>query len=72
MEKKREKHFFKTVKTPDGYTVKKWFSDRINNGNPSVLQKMWFPDDSISRPNKTPFFLSICPIHIFHTGKKSP
>jgi hypothetical protein len=39
MEKKREKHFFKTVKTPDGYTVKKWFPDRINNGNPSVLQK---------------------------------
>lgn len=39
MEKKRGKHFFKTVKTPEYFTVKKWFLARINNGISSVLQK---------------------------------
>jgi hypothetical protein len=39
MEKKRGKHSFKTVKTPDDNTVKKWIATRINNGISYVLQK---------------------------------
>lgn len=39
MEKKRVKHVFKTVKTPEYFTVKKWLLTRINNGISSVLQK---------------------------------
>jgi len=39
MRKKRGKHSVKTVKTPDDFTVKKWFLTRENNGIPSVLQK---------------------------------
>lgn len=39
MEKKRGKHLYKTVKTPECFTVKKWVLTRINNEISSVLQK---------------------------------